>query len=177
MKFNPIKNNAGLTLVEITIAACLLCMVLVCTMVLLNSTLSLWAKGASGTGSNSNACIAARKLVQNIEEGQSASLVGDNLVVSFPYYDAGTGDYVRTSPGVTATFYLSGPTGSETSGSYLWKSVGGVKTRLAKNVLSLTFPPIPLNSTLVQFSLTGQDEAGGTVTPNLIQQSVKLRNG
>ena len=172
-----IRNRHGTTLIEMIIAVTLLSFVLICTLSMMGSALRMWAMGASGTGANSYSCLAARKLVLDIEEGKSASVVydGNGLQVVFPYYNPSTGDYDRTAAGVTATYYLSGSTGAESSGTYLWKSAGGNKTRLAKNVQSTTFTVT--NGNLIRFAITGIDQAGGAVSPNLVQQSIKLRNG
>lgn len=171
MKFNLLKKRSGTTLIEVLIAGVLLSMALICTLVILNTTLNIWAKGASGTSANAYACLATRKLVSEIEEGQKASVVGGNLVVVFPYYNAATGDYVKTAAGNTVTYYLSG--------KELWKSVGGVNTRLARNVQSVSYtimPPPPAEGKLVRITLIGEDAAGGAIAPNMVQQSVKLRN-
>ena len=175
MKTNPIKNQNGVTLIEVLVASALLLVVMLGTLTLLSSTLDLWSKGASGAGANNYACIASKKLVMEIEEGKSASVVNGSLEVVFPYYDSVTGNYVRTATGSTVTYYLSGTSGTELSGTYLWKSVGGTKTRLARSVQSVTFSVT--NGTLVRITLIGQDEAGGAISPNMVQQSVRLRNG
>ena len=186
MRTNPIKTRSGFTLIEVMISAGLLCMALVATLILLTSMLNMWAKGASGTSSNSYAGLAMRKLVLEVEEGRLATMLdmetdpdtgtvyGKRLQVDFPYYSATLGSYIRTQPGNTAIYYLSGPTGNEGAGAYLWKSVGATKTKLAKNVESITF--VVTNSTLVRINLTGRDAEGGCISPNFLQQSVKLRN-
>jgi len=136
---------------------------------------SLWMKGSSGTGANMYASLAMRRLVLDIQEGSSAQVVNGNLVVNFPYYSVATGQYIKGLSGVTATYYISGPTGSESSGTYLWKQVGTEKTRLARNVESMVVS-VTANK-LVRITITGRDQEGGAVSPNLLQQSVKLRNG
>ena len=174
MMANPLKNRKGMTLIEVIIGAVLLSVVLLGTISIQIGMLNVWQKGASGTNANTYASIAMRRLVLNIEEGSSASVSGDDLVVSFPYLDTSTDDYVRTSPGVTATYYLSGETGTEASGQYLWKSVGGNNTLLAKNVESIVYTVV--STKLVRITLTGMDQEGGAITPKLVQMSVKLRN-
>ena len=177
MKADLIRNRKGTTLVETIIAAGLLSLVLVGVVFVMSTMLRIWAKGASGTSANTYASLAMRKLVLEIEEGKVASVVGGRLVVDFPYYDSGTDDYVRTVPGVTATYYRSGPTGTETSGelTYLWKSVDTTRTRLAKSIESISFI-VPPPGKMVRITLTGTDREGGAISPNLVQQSVKLRN-
>ena len=186
MRTNPIKTQSGFTIIEAVISASLLCLALVGTLILLTTMLNMWAKGASGTSANSYAGIAMRKLVLDVEEGKSAemldtetdpdtgTLCGRRLRITFPYYSATLGGYVKTQTGVTATYYLSGPTGDESSGTYLWKSVSTTKTKLARNVQSLTF--VVTDGTLVRINLTGRDTEGGCISPNFLQQSVKLRN-
>lgn len=174
MKAELIRNRRGTTLIETIIAAGLLAVVLLATLLLLITMLNIWSKGASGTSANSYASLAMRKLVLEIEEGKSATVTNGQLVVVFPYYDSSTGDYVKTLPGVTATYYLSGETGNESTGTYLWKSVGVTKTRLARNIESISFSVT--SSKLVRITLTGTDQEGGAISPNLMQQSVKLRN-
>lgn len=174
MKAELIRNRRGTTLIETIIAAGLLAVVLLATLLLLITMLNIWSKGASGTSANSYASLAMRKLVLEIEEGKSATVTNGQLVVVFPYYDSSTGDYVKTLPGVTATYYLSGETGNESTGTYLWKSVGVTKTRLARNIESISF--IVTSSKLVRITLTGTDQEGGATGLNLLQQSVKLRN-
>jgi len=169
-----LTGRRGVTIIEAVIAAGLLSLVLVVTLSLLANMLGLWSKGASGTSANSHASLAMRKLVLDIEEGKSAQVNGSQLVVSFPYYDASAGMYMKALPGDTATYYLSGETGDEPTGDYLWKVVGSTKTRLAKNVESLSF--VVTNARLVRINLTGRDVEGGAISPNLVQQSVKLRN-
>lgn len=171
---NPLKNRKGTTLFEVVIAATLLSLVLFGTISIQVGMLNVWQKGASGTNANTYAGIAMRRMVLEIEEGGSASLSGDDLVIAFPYLDPSTGDYVRTQPGVTATYYLSGVNGTESDGEYLWKIVGTTKTLLAKNVESVVFTVV--STKLVQIKLTGKDQEGGAITPKLVQMSVKLRN-
>ncbi|HUV04888.1 MAG TPA: hypothetical protein VMX94_07245 [Armatimonadota bacterium] len=186
MKTDLLKGQKGFTIIEAVISAALLCMVLVGTLILLVSMLNMWARGASGTSANTYAGLAMRKLVLEIEEGTSAealdmatdpdtgTVYGTQLQVTFPYYSTSLGAYVRTQPGSTAIYYLSGTTGSESTGTDLWRSVGGTKTKLAKNVESITF--VVTNGRLVRINLTGRDVAGGCISPNFLQQSVKLRN-
>lgn len=174
MKTSPLRNQKGTTLVEIIIAAGLLALVLVGTLALLINMLSIWSKGASGTSANAYASLAIRKVALQIEEGKYASVDSGKLVVAFPYYDESTGDYVRTQTGITATYYLSGETGDESTGTYLWKSVGGAKTRLAKNIESISFNVT--SGKLVRITLTGTDQEGGAISPSLVQMSIKLRN-
>jgi prepilin-type N-terminal cleavage/methylation domain-containing protein len=171
---NPLKNRKGMTLVEVVISAVLLSLVLLGAVTIQIGMLNVWQKGASGTNANTYASIAMRRLVLDIEEGSSASASGSNLVIAFPYYDTSTGDYVRTSPGVTRTYYLSGENGTEPSGQYLWRSDGTTNTLLAKNVDSIVYGIV--SSKLVQITLTGTDQEGGAITPKLVQMSVKLRN-
>ncbi len=167
-------GRRGVTLIEALIGAGLLSLALVGTLSLLTSMLGLWAKGASGTSANSYASLAMRKLVLDVQEGKSAQVNEGKLVVAFPYYDTASGAYVRALPGDTATYYLSGETGDETQGHCLWKAVGLAKTRLAKNIESLSFTVT--TDKLVRINLVGVDKEGGAISPNLVQQSVKLRN-
>ena len=174
-----LTTRRGFTIIEVMIAAGLLSLALLGTLALLVNMLNIWCKGASGTSANSYASIAMRKLVTEIEEGMSATAGSDGqtLTVTFPYRASSTSDYNRAQTGVVVTYYLSGATGSESSGTYLWKSVGATKTRLARNVeiQSLTFSVT--SGKLVRITLVGYDREGGAYSPNLIQQSVKLRNG
>lgn len=130
MKIKVSSKRNGMTMLEVLIAAGLLSLALITTLGLLSTTLSLWMKGSSGTGANMYASLAMRRLVLDIQEGSSAQIVNGNLVVSFPYYSTTTGQYIKGLSGVTATYYLSGPTGTETSGTYLWKMVGTKKLAL-----------------------------------------------
>ena len=169
-----LRNRKGMTMVEVLISAGLLSVVLIGTLVLLSSTLSIWAKGASGTSANSHASLATRRLVTEIEEGKAATVASGKLTVVFPYFDTGTGDYDRAQTGITVNYYLSGTTGSESTGTYLWKSVSTTKTRLATNVESLTFSVT--NGKLVRITLTGCDQEGGAISPKTEQISIVLRN-
>ncbi|MGB9587974.1 MAG: prepilin-type N-terminal cleavage/methylation domain-containing protein, partial [Armatimonadota bacterium] len=67
-----IKKQHGLTLVEVVIAAGLLSIAVMGSVMILVSTLGMWSKGVSGTSANTYASIAMRKLVLDIEEGTSA---------------------------------------------------------------------------------------------------------
>jgi len=174
MRKRVLHKRDGMTMLELLIAAGLLGLALIATLSLLATTLNIWSKGSSGTGANLYASLAMRRLVQDIQEGRSADVINDKLVVSFPYYNSSTGQYVRGLAGATATYYLSGPTGSEGSGTYLWKQVGTTRTRLARNVESMVVTVT--SAKLVRLTLTGRDQEGGAVSPNLLQQSVKLRN-
>lgn len=174
MKTRILGNRAGMTMMEVMICAGLLTMVLLATLALMSNMLNIWSLGASGTSANSYSSLAIRKLVLEIEEGRSASVVNGQLVVLFPYYDTSTGDYIRTQTGNTVTYYLSGESGVETSGTVLWKRIGTNRTRLANNVQSVTFTTD--SSKLVRIQLTGFDQEGGAISPNLVRISVKLRN-
>lgn len=181
-----LKDNRGFTLVEVIVSAGLLALALVGTLMLLLTMLSMWSKGVSGTSANTYAGLAMRELALEIEEGIEATMLdtatdpdsgrtyGTRLQVSFPYYVTSTGNYDRTVQGSTAVYYLSGDTGVESSGTTLWKSVDGNRTRLARNVESVNF--FVTNGTLVRINLIGRDVEGGSVSPNFLQQSVKLRN-
>jgi len=174
MKHRSLNNRAGMTLLEVMISTGLLTIVLVGTLTLLTTMMQLWAKGVSGTSANSISSLAARKLVLEIEEGNSASIDNGRLTVVFPYLNPSTGDYDRAQAGITATYYLSGETGNESTGANLWKSVGVSKTRLAKSIESLSFTI--QNGKLVRFTLTGVDQEGAAISPKTEQVSVKLRN-
>lgn len=180
-----IRKQHGLTLVEVVIAAGLLSIAIAGSVVILISTLGMWSKGVSGTSANTYASIAMRKLVLDIEEGSGAVALstvtdpdtgvtyGTRLQVTFPYF---TGTYYsRTQTGSVATYYLSGPNGTEQTGTYLWKVVGSSRTRLAKNVQEVRF--FVTNGVLVRINLTGRDVEGTAISPNYLQQSVRLRNG
>ena len=171
---SKIKGRKGVTIIEVVIAGGLLSMVIVVMMMLLTTMISLWTKGASGTSSNSHASIAMRKLVLDIEEGKSAMIVAGKLAVTFPTYNSSTKTYSRGTTGVTAIYYLSGQSGSESTGTYLWKSDGTNKKCLSKNIESVGFTVT--SGKLVGIRLIGRDVEGGAVSPNLIQQSIKLRN-
>ena len=171
---NPLKNRKGMTLIEVVISAVLLSLVLLGSVTIQVGMLNVWQKGASGTNANTYASIAMRRLVLDIEEGSSVSISGSSLVIAFPYYDTSTGDYVRTSPGVTRTYYLSGENGTEPSGQYLWKTDGTTMTLLAKNVESIVYTVV--STKLVRITLTGTDQEGGAISPKMVQISVKLRN-
>lgn len=175
MKTGLLRSRKGMTTIELMVSVALLSMVLLCTLAIMDNLCRYWQKGVSGTNANMYASLAIRKMVQDIQEGKSAALSGDDLAVTFPYYNTSTHTYIRTQTGDIATYYLSGPNGTEESGYYLWKSVGANKTLLAKNVQSLTFTVT--GTTLVIIRLTGRDQEGGAATPNLIQTSIKLRNG
>lgn len=171
---NPLRNRKGMTLLEVIVVATLLSIVLVSTISIQVGMLNVWQKGASGTNAASYASIAMRRLVLEIEEGASASLSGDDLVVSFPYLDTSTGDYDRSQTGVTVTYYVSGESGTETTGQNLWKSVNGNRTMLAKNVESVVYSVV--STKLVRITLIGTDQEGGAIAPKMVQMSVKLRN-
>jgi len=163
-----------MTLIEVVVVTVLLSVVLVATISIQVGMLNVWQKGASGTNANSYAAIAMREMVLEIEEGRSASVSNGNLVVSFPHLDTSSGDYVRTQPGITATYYISGEAGTESTGQNLWKSVDGTRTLLAKNVESVVFTVV--SGKLVRITLTGTDQEGGAISPKMVQMSVKLRN-
>lgn len=184
MKDNFLKNEKGFTLFELVISSGLLLVVLVILLSFMSSVMNYWSKGFSGTSANSSAALAMRKLVLDVQEGMnsSASTDGNTLTVTFPYRASSTGDYVRGQSGVVARYYFSGKTGSETSGnlSYLWKSVGYGKTLIGKNVMRVdsTKPPFSVtNNKLIRVDFKGQCQEGTAITPNEIQQSIKLRNG
>lgn len=175
MGFHLIKSKRGFTLLETMITVGLLSIVLIGSIGLLTTMLKLWSQGSSGTSSNMYASIAARRLVRDIEEGRSATLVNGKLVVKFPYQTSANSDYSATVNGNSYTFYLSGITGTEATGTYLWKLRNADHRYLiGKNIKSLT---VTLPSTkLVRFTLVGSDVVGGAVNPNTIQISVLLRN-
>jgi hypothetical protein len=142
---------------------------------LLIGTLTMWAKGSRGTTANQYACIALNKMTAEIEEGRSASIVDGKLVVVFPFYNSSTGDYDRNTAGNVISYYLSGDTGTESTGSNLWKSVeNGAKTRLCKHIEKTEFNTD--NPRTVQMTLKGVDREGGQVQPTTVRVTIKLRN-
>ena len=177
MKATVLNNRRGTTLIETMVAVSLLSMVLLGTVSLLNNMLNIWAKGSSGTTANQTASIAISKMVLEVEEGKSASVLSDKLVVVFPYYNTSTGDYDRSVTGKTVTYYLSGETGSESTGTNLWKSVtSGAKTRLARHVDEASFFTMSGGNRAVQIQLRGIDQEGGCISPKTVRVTVKLRN-
>ena len=165
-------------MVEVVIAAGLLCLVLIGTVMLFNSTCRLWRIGTSGTSANMYASLAMRKIVTDIQEGQIASANGTHLIIQFPYYNTVTGAYQRNVTGQLVEYYLSGETGTEMpvegGSNCLWRQVGGSRVRMAKELESFDFRIE--TSKLVRLSIKGSDSEGVQIDPDLIQQSVTLRN-
>lgn len=162
---------------ETLVSVGLLSLVVFGTLALFTNMLTIWAKGSSGTSANQYASIALSQMVREVEEGKSATVVDGRLVVVFPYLDTTTGDYNRAVNGQTVTYYLSGDTGSETSGTNLWKSVtNGAKTRLAKHIDQASFFTMASGNRAVQIQLRGIDQEGGCISPKTVRVTVKLRN-
>lgn len=174
-----LKDRRGISVLELVIASTILCLVLVTTLAIFTTMARSWTKGSSGTNANMYASIAMRKLVLDMEEGKSAvaSTDGSRLTVTFPYRASSTSDYTRDRDGQVVTYYLSGETGLESSGTYLWKMIGTNRSRLARNVELQSLAFSVTNKKLVRITLVGYDQEGGAYSPNLIQQSLKLRNG
>lgn len=170
-----LKNRSGVTLLETVIVVSLLSLVILSTVMLFATMLRLWSSGSSGTSSNMYASLAIRKLILEIEEGKSAAVVNGKLVVTFPYRINSTSDYDRTQNGAVNTYYLSGATGNETSGTTLWRSSSSGKRKLARNIESVRFTTPTIKS--VQIEIQGKDQVGGaTIDPAQILTKVKLRN-
>ena len=174
------SKRSGMTLIETLVAATLLSLALVSTLYMLTTSLSLWAKGSSGTTSNLYASLAMRKMVLDVQEGSRAVVAYEGtthnrLIVTFPYFDAGSGTYVRTIPGLAAVYYLSGDTGSESTGYNLWKIMGGNKTLIGKNIDAISLHASS-SGTLVRMEIRGRDPEHGGTDPRILIQSVKLRN-
>lgn len=167
-------KNKGFTLLEVILVMAILLIFLIGSVMVLFSMQQMWASGSSGASSNMYASVAMNRLVMEIQEGNSASVVNGRLVVVFPYKDPSTGDYDRTRTGVTCQFYLSGRTGSESDGTYLWKSSPSGKVRIGNNIE--TFNCTVPSPKLVYITIVGRDDIGGATNPNMIYQSVKLRN-
>lgn len=170
-------------MLETMISVGILSLVLIVILALFTTMLRIWASGSSGVSSNTYASLAMRKLVLEMQEGRSASILngGEKLVVVFPYRSSSNSDYNKKVTGDTVTFYLSGDTGSESTGTNLWKLVGTTKTKLAKNITAITEPStIPMfaveNGKMVRIAIRGADPTGNAINPNEIRQSVKLRN-
>ncbi|MHB1458358.1 MAG: PulJ/GspJ family protein [Armatimonadota bacterium] len=172
-----LKNERGVTLLEMMVAVGLLSIVFLGSMSLLSTMLKLWSQGSSGTSSNMYTSVAARRIVRDIQEGRSATIVNGNLVVKFPFQATINSDYSAPNNGNIYTFYLSGPTGVETTGTYLWKKRNSDRLYLiGKNIIKLTVT-LP-NTKLVMFTIEGNDIIGGvTDQKSTIHTSVVLRNG
>jgi len=172
------RGRGGFTILEVMVASALLCLVILGTVALFTSTSRLWRIGMSGTSANSSGSLAMRKLVTEVEEGQSASASGNHLLIQYPYYDLASGSYQKTVTGELVEYYLSGDTGAEgpvTGGTNcLWKVVGGNRTRLARNLRSFEFTVS--SQKLVRLCIKGAETEGVGIDPDLIQQSVMLRN-
>lgn len=172
------RQQGGFTLVEVIVSAGLLCLVLVGTVVLFTSTCRLWRVGTSGTSANIYGSLAMRKIVTDIQEGQSAYAEGNRLCVQYPYYDTGSGIYDRNTQGDLAEFYLSGDNGTETPSSNgdntLWKQVGDTRTRVAAHIHNFEFDLA--GSTLLRLRVWGWQSENASINPDLVQQSVSLRN-
>ncbi len=177
MKARALNNRRGTTLIETLVSMALLSLVVIGTLALLTNMLTIWAKGSSGTSANQYASLALARMVREVEEGKSASVVNGKLVVVYPYLNTTTGDYDRTIAGQTVTYYLSGNTGSETTGANLWRSVtNGAKTRLARHIDQASFFTMAGGNRAVQIQLRGIDQEGGCITPKTVRVTIKLRN-
>jgi hypothetical protein len=183
MNIATLKSNKGFTLLEMVIAVASMLMAMTVMFSMFAGIIRYWTLGFSATCANSDAAIAMRALVADMQEGSSAVISngGNTLTVTFSYRPNSNSDYTRGQPGDVATYYFSGPTGQETTGSmtYLWKSVGATRTLLGKNVMPVdaSTPVFSITTTrLVQINFKGQEQEGAVVSPNLIQQSVRLRN-
>jgi len=175
------SKNSGVTLIETLVAAGLLSLAILATLYILTTSLKLWALGSSGTTSNLYASLAMRKMVLDIQEGCRAQVINEGsptnrLAVTFPYYDATSQTYIKNIAGLTAVYYLSGKTGMESSGNYLWKTVSGRKTLMGKNIDSMSLHT-SASGTLVRLEIRGRDPEHGGIDPRILIQSVKLRNG
>ncbi|HEY3298522.1 MAG TPA: hypothetical protein VGK34_07695 [Armatimonadota bacterium] len=177
-----IKSRKGYTLLETIIAATLMLVVFTVTLTLFGSVVKYWTKGFSGTNANSAAALAMRKVVQDIIEGQTATAAtdGSTLTVTFPYRASTTSDYNKGVVGVTATYYFSGKTGTETSGTktYMWKVVGSTRTMIGKDVMPMdaNTPVFQVVNNKVIIHFKGQCQEGAAISPNEIQQTIRLRN-
>jgi type II secretory pathway pseudopilin PulG len=182
MNASIIKSNKGFTILETVFAATLMLVLITVMLSLFTSILNYWTTGSSGTNANSAAALAMRAIVLDIMEGRSATAPtnGSTLTVSFPYLASSTSDYNKAQPGAVATYYFSGPTGVETTGTltYLWKSVGSAKTLLGRDVMPMDSqtPVFQVVNNKVILHFKGQCQEGAAVSPNEIEQSVKLRN-
>ncbi|MHB1000979.1 MAG: hypothetical protein ACYC27_17185 [Armatimonadota bacterium] len=174
------KNNKGISLLEIIVTVGLLSMVIIGTLSVFTLSLGLWTDGSIRTSKNMYASIAIRKLALQIEEGRSATINADanKLSVTFPYRASATSDYDVNQTGVTYNYYLSGPNGTETTGTYLWRSTGTAgtnKVRLARNIIMLDFSST--TSKLVTIKLEGYDNNDiEDDKPFEIYLRIKLRN-
>lgn len=173
-----ISRQGGFTLIEGMVAATLLCLVLIATIALFTSMCRLWRVGSSGTSANSYGSLAMRKLVTEIQEGQGASIQSGRLVIQYPYYDAGSGAYQKAVAGSTVAYYLSGDNGTEApsadGSNSLWRESNGSRTRLARHLKSFQFSMT--GDKLVSIIIRGADIEGVRMDPDLIRQSVRLRN-
>lgn len=119
-----------------------------------------------------------RRLSTEVQEGQSASASGSHLRIQYPYYDTASGNYQKTVTGELVEYYLSGDTGMEApvadGENCLWRLVGGSRTRIARNLKSFEFTVS--SQRLVRLCIKGSDSEGAHIDPDLIQQSVTLRN-
>jgi len=173
-----ISERSGFTLIEVMVASALLCLVIVATVALFTSMSRLWRVGTSGTDANMYGSLAMRKLVTEVQEGQTASSSGSHLLIQFPYYDTASGSYQKSIPGLLIEYYLSGDSGTESptvnGDNCLWKLVGGTRTRIAKDLRSFEFSVESQKQ--VRLRIKGADSEGAHIDPDLIQQSVTLRN-
>ena len=185
MKDLPGKDQSGFSLIETMVAVSLLTVTMIIMITIMVSMLNMWKNGAGGTSANSNTALATRKLVLDIEEGKSAVMLntfvaddgntyGNRLQVTFPYYDTTTSSYIKTQNGKIITYYLSGSNGTESTGTYLWKTDGTLKSKLSKNIDTIRFKVT--NGNLVGINLKGKDPENGAINPSFLQQSIKLRN-
>lgn len=172
------RRRDGFSLIEVMVASGLLVIVLVGTVALFASTSRLWRIGTSGTTANMYGSLAMRKIVTEMQEGQSAYVENGHLFVQFPYYDSYSGSYQRTATGDLVEYYLSGDNGTESpvqnGDNTLWKRVDGSPTRLASNLRSFEFSVT--EATMVRLAIRGVESENAGIDPDLIQQSVSLRN-
>ncbi|MBP6965273.1 MAG: prepilin-type N-terminal cleavage/methylation domain-containing protein [Armatimonadetes bacterium] len=173
-----IRRRGGFSLIEVIVASGLLVMVLVGTVALFGSTSRLWRIGTSGTTANMYGSLAMRKIATEMQEGQSAYEQNGHLFVQFPRFDSYTGSYQRTVAGDLVEYYLSGDNGTESpvenGDNTLWKRVDGSRTRLASHLRSFEFSLS--GTTMVRLAMRGVESENVGINPDLIQQSVSLRN-
>lgn len=176
-----VRNNCGgYTLVEVITALTITTLIAAGALAMMVSSLRCFDNTSVKTYTDSDAVIAMQRIVGDVREAKSVSILGggSGLRVIFPrrttdgYYDRHQWDAANQ-----VDYYLSDSTGnSSRTGNWLWKCrVNGSPEVVKRDIVSIAFEQDTARS--IKITLTAENKAAsGPKRTDLTQRVVYLRN-
>lgn len=175
-------NRQGYTLIELLVVVGVLTIVAACTMSMLVGSMSSFEGSTIQAQTDTDAVTAMQHIVSDVREAKSFSFPSGSTTLRLikPIITEG-GSYYRPTADTAhpVDYYRADGTGSPSRpGEYLWRSQGGQRRIVAKNIESIQFTSDEGAETrAVKITITAHNQSSaGERETNLTERVVYLRN-